>query len=140
MRIRSKAIEATAKDLHKQIDAYGLLETLQFVFGDRLFVSTAVSQKFLSQPYTALNLSDSALLTVIAIAERKGDVTIGALMPIVTNEPDKAVQIRGVGKRKLNNIKSAILLALWNSLDEEDRDDFCADILESNISSVVSGE
>jgi hypothetical protein len=140
MRIRSQQIEATATELHKAIDAYGLLETLQFVFGDRVFVSTAVSKRFLEKYFTCLNLSEAALTTVVAYSEFTGGTTIEALLPLITNEPKKAIQVRGVGKRKLCNIKSAVLLELWNSLDEDEREDFCVDILESNISSVVSKE
>ena len=113
-------------ELHRSANENGLLPTLYAVFGKSVKVIVPFSKKACDTEIDAIEFSVRALNAL----KRAGLFTIGDVIDSIAEE--KLSQIRNLGKKTVNEIRTQILTFGYDKLNEREKANFFYEILENN--------
>lgn len=107
----------------------GIVLTLYRVFGKCVKVRIPFSQKAYDTGIDSLDFSVRANNAM----KRVGVFTVGQVIELIAG--DRLMQIRNLGKKTQNEIKTHILAFGYDRLTEKEQNRFFADVIEANASS-----
>lgn len=118
--------EEIAKELLKSADSIGLLITLSNAFGRNISVRIQFSKDLCDVGIDELDFSARANNSL----KRAGVFTVREVIELIEN--GRLLQIRNLGKKTLNEIKTRILVLGYDGLTAEEKKKFFIDTVERN--------
>lgn len=118
--------EEIVNELLNSVDKNGLVTTLYGVFGKNVKVSMPFSQKACDMSVDDINFSPRANNSL----KRAGIFTIGEIIDLIA--VDGLLRIRNLGKKTQNEIKTRILVFLYERLSENEKKCFWDNIIDKN--------
>lgn len=118
--------ETAVNELLKTADRIGITPTLYGVFGKEVKVRIPFSNKACETTIDEMEFSVRASNSM----KRAGVFTVGEIIDIISN--NELGQIRNLGKKTENEIKTRILALGYSKLNEREKKQFFFDILELN--------
>lgn len=133
MRKRDRELQEMSKmmlDISKKKDLIEILDELD-LFKD-IEVYFTIPKKVEEANLSTLPFSDSAFNVLNTYCLRNNlDFTVKSILPLITGDNWK--HLRSVGKKKICNIKSVVLLACFNAYTDEQKQDFFYYLLDRNF-------
>lgn len=113
-------------ELLKSANENGLVDTIGTVFGECIKVSISFSKRVCDTSIDELDFSVRARNAM----KRANIFTIGEAIDLISG--DGLLQIRNLGKKTQNEIKTLILLYGYENLSENEKKLFFYDLIEKN--------
>lgn len=115
-----------ANELYESSQVNGLVDTLFSVFGNHIQTNIAFSKSACQASIDTIEFSVRASNAL----KRSGLMTIGDVIDAITDE--KLLNIRNLGKKSYNEIKTRILKYGYDQLSEREKRAFFLNIVDKN--------
>ena len=115
-----------AEKLYESAKEHGLVETLFAVYGNNIKTSIAYSKRACE---TSIDEIEFSVRSSNAL-KRTGLMTVGDVIDAIADE--RLLQVRNLGRKSYNEIKTRILKFGYDQLTEKEKLAFFVDLVEKN--------
>ena len=115
------------EELYKASEIYGLPETLDKVFGKNISVRIGFSKIDCDKKIEEIEFSVRAINSL----KRTGVFTIGEVIDAIAQ--DKIMQIKNLGAKTRNEIKTRLLVLGYENSTEAEKKQFLLDVIDRNL-------
>ena len=118
----------TSSLMRKKIDKLGVAPVLTNLFGSSVEVSIPLTEKFMELPLDMVPLSEAAKVSLDNALEEKADeATVYDVVHMLCTQEKVPI-----GRKRMNNLKTALVQASWNVMTDVQKDSFCLNTLACN--------
>lgn len=135
---KAEVVKETAELMVSVADQVGILPTINTIFdvGDSkavgLYLTLPMPKKLLKTDVTRQDFPQRLVNALSGWCARVEDNTMQAAIPVVTADIQTREKVGGLGKMSLDTFKSWIIDRAWMYMNEEQKYQFCENLLSLN--------